>query len=135
MSHPATAARAAIRARLEATPAVMALLRQPKIHPDPPAAEAFPFITFEGGETRDAGSSTETGHVTDLALIITTRHGGTTEGLAIAAAVEAALEAPLGASDGHRFVNLVVRGTEPRLAKTGAVARVTMRLRLVSEVA
>jgi hypothetical protein len=135
MSHPVTAAKAAIRARLEATPAVMALLRQPKIHVDPPAAEAFPFIAFEVGETRDAGSSTEAGHVTDLALVISTRHGGTAEGLAIAAAVEAALETPLGMLDGHRFVNLTVRATEARPPRSGGVARLAMRLRVASEVA
>jgi hypothetical protein len=133
MSHPAEALKAAIAQHLQANAPVMALLRQPKVHTEPPRAEAYPHVVLETGATRDAGSGTEDGHATELLLRIVTRHTGTAEAHAIAEAVEAALRTLPAALSGHRLINLVHQGTEARTGKTG-LATATMRWRAVTEV-
>jgi hypothetical protein len=133
MSHPATALKTAVAQRLATDAAVLALLRHPKVHVDPPKAEAFPHVVLETGATTDAGSATEEGHATEIIVRIVARHTGTAEPLAIAAAIEASLAGLPPGLDGHRLVNLVHRGTETRTRADGAVVA-TMRWRAVTEV-
>ncbi|MCA3563114.1 MAG: DUF3168 domain-containing protein [Methylocystis sp.] len=134
MTSPAAALKEAIRARLAADAGVLALLREPKVHLDPPRHVAYPFIACGEASQRDNGTSSEDGHITELAFAIWSRGGGSAEGLAIADAAVASLTAsPLSAA-GHRVVNLVVLGVQPQPLKEPDSWRTTIRLRIVTEV-
>ncbi len=138
MTSPIQSLKSAIRARLAADPAVLALLRAPKISDDPSRDAALPHISFGSFEARDNGTSSDDGHSTDLALIITARENGSAEALALADAASTALRALPSALTGHRLVNLVVRAVEPQAVKSGSRAgetyRVLVRIRAVTEV-
>lgn len=134
MSGPIAALMEAVRVRLAADSAVLALLREPKVFADPPRHAAFPHIAFVSAAARENGTASDDGHVVDLALGVWSRGGGSAEGLAVADAAAAALASMPAALAGHRLVNLIVLAIEPSLLKDGETWRVLMRLRAVTEV-
>ncbi len=134
MSSPVTALREAIRSTLLASPAVLALLREPKIHADPTRHVAFPHIAFAEASARENGTGSDDGHVVTLSIGVWCRGKGSDEGLALAAAVAAALPATPRALAGHRLVNLVVLSVEPAALADKETWRILLRLRAVTEV-
>ena len=134
MSSPVTALREAIRTALLAAPPVLALLREPKIHADPPRHVAFPHIAFVAASARENGTGSDDGHIVTLSIGIWCRGKGSDEGLALAAAVAGALPtAPLTLT-GHRLVNLVLLSVEPEALTDRESWRILLRLRAVTEV-
>ncbi len=134
MSSPVTALREAILARLLADPAVLALLRAPKIFADPPRHVAFPHIAFISAIARENGTCSDEGHVVDIALGVWCRGKGSGEGLELAAAVAGALPAMPQALPGHRLVNLIVLSVEPAALADQETWRIVIRIRAVTEV-
>jgi Protein of unknown function (DUF3168) len=138
MTSPIQSLKSAIRARLAADPAVLALLRAPKISDDPPRDAALPHVSFGSIEARENGTSSDDGHSTDLTLVVTTRENGSAEAFAIADGIGAALRGLPSALSGHRLVNLIIRAVEPQAVKAipraGETFRVLIRLRAVTEV-
>jgi hypothetical protein len=138
MTSPILSLKSAIRARLAADPAVMAVLRAPKISDDPPRDLALPHVSFGVIEARENGTSSDEGHSTDMTLVVTTRENGSAEALAIADAIGTSLRGLPSVLAGHRLVNLIIRAVEPQAVKSGARAaetfRVLIRMRAVTEV-
>ncbi len=130
MTHPVLALRAALRARLAADAALLALLDGPRIWDEPPRGEEPPFVTFGEASARDWPPG---GHRHGLALIAWSRQGGDAETLAVLDRLEAlCADAPL-VLDGHRLVLLAVAGTDvPRPDKAG-LRRAVLRLSALTE--
>ncbi|MGL4635985.1 MAG: DUF3168 domain-containing protein [Beijerinckiaceae bacterium] len=134
MSAPIVALKNAMKAHLATDTALLALIREPKIYADPPRHAAFPHLAFVAAEARENGTSSDDGHLIDMTLGVWNRHGGSAEGLAVAAAVSKALETLPPQLAGHRLVNLIVRAVEPQPLKDGETWRTSLRLRAVTEV-
>jgi hypothetical protein len=134
MTSPVVALKEAIRTRLAADAAVLALLRDAKVYLDPPRNVAFPYMAFVEANLRDNGTSSEDGHVTELSLAIWSRSNGSAEGLAIADAVALSLSSGPLTATGHRVVNLVVVSIQPQPQKDADTWRTIVRLRIVTEV-
>jgi Protein of unknown function (DUF3168) len=134
MSSPIVALKEAIRLRLASDAALLALLRAPKVHPEPPRKPVYPFLAFVAAEARENGTSSDDGHVIELSLGVFTRGTGSSEGPAAAEAARLALGGAALNPDGHRVVNLIVRSIEPVLQKDGETWRTLVRIRAVTEV-
>jgi Protein of unknown function (DUF3168) len=134
MSSPITALKEAIRQKLSADAALLALLRAPKIHPEVPRHPTYPFLAFLAAEARENGTSSDDGHVVDLTLGVFTRGTGSTEGAEAAEAARRALAVLPADIGGHRLVNLMVRSVEPVAQKDGETFRTLIRMRAATEV-
>ncbi|MGL4240183.1 MAG: DUF3168 domain-containing protein [Beijerinckiaceae bacterium] len=134
MTSPIVALKEAIRIRLAADPAVLALIRAPKVHPEPPKHPTFPFLAFVTAEARENGTATDDGHVVDLTLGVFTRGTGSGEGAEIAEAARLSLAAAALAPPDHRVVNLIVRSVEPVAQRDGESWRTLVRIRATTEV-
>jgi hypothetical protein len=116
---PDRALQAAVLARLRADSSVSALL-DGRIHDEPPASPAYPYVTIGRTETRPWGGLNGEGVEHALTLTCVSRFGGAEEAKAVVAAMRAALHgAELTLTD-HRLVNLratysdVFRGSDWR---------------------
>ncbi len=134
MTSPIVALKEAIRLRVAADPGVLALMRAPKVHAEPPRNPTHPFLAFLAAEARENGTSTDDGHIVDLTLGAITRGTGGGEGAEIGEIVRRALLAPGLAPAGHRLVNLIVRSVEPVPQRDGETWRTLIRIRAVTEV-
>lgn len=134
MISPVVALKDAIRVTLMSDAAVLVLLREPKVFADPPKHAAFPYIAFVAAEAQENGTATDDGHLTNLTLGAWARHGGSSESLMVAAAIEGALRSIPQTLNGHHLVNLTVRSVEPTQLKDGETWRCLVRLRAVTEV-
>jgi hypothetical protein len=134
MSSPIVALKEAIRARLAADPGVLALIRAPKVHAEPPRHPTYPYLAFLAAEARENGTATDDGHVVDLSLGVFTRGTGSGAGAEIAEAARLSLAAAGLSPDGHRLVNLIVRSVEPIVQSDGESWRTLVRIRAVTEV-
>jgi hypothetical protein len=108
-----------VLARLRADSSVSALL-DGRIHDEPPASPAYPYVTIGRTETRPWGGLNGEGVEHALTLTCVSRFGGAEEAKAVVAAMRAALHgAELTLTD-HRLVNLratysdVFRGSDWR---------------------
>jgi hypothetical protein len=133
MTSPIVALKEAVALRLAADPALIALIRAPKVHPEPPRHPTYPFLAFVAAEARENGTSSDEGHIVDLTLAVLTRGTGSGEGAAAAEAARNALVAAPLAPDGHRVANLVVRSVEPVPQKDGEGWRTLVRIRATTE--
>jgi Protein of unknown function (DUF3168) len=134
MTSPIHAVRDAMRLRLQADAGMLALLREPKVFADSPKHAAYPHVAFVSATARENGTSSDNGHVIDLALGIWCRGNGSGEGLQIADAITLSLAGLPAVLAGHRMVNLLVLSIEPTVLKDGETWRVLMRIRAVTEV-
>jgi hypothetical protein len=138
MSSPIVALKEAIRLRLASDAALLALIRAPKIHHEPPLKPTYPFLAFVAAEARENGTSSDDGHVVDLSLGVFTRGTGSGEGPAAAECVRLALGGVFGGAAlqpaDHRVVNLIVRSVEPVAQRDGETWRTLVRIRAVTEV-
>jgi hypothetical protein len=134
MTSPIVALKDAIRLCLAADPALLALIRAPKIHAEPPLKPIYPFLAFVAAEARENGTSSDDGHVVDLTLGVFTRGTGSGEGPVAAEAARVALNAAALLPAGHRVVNLMVRSVEPVAQRDGETWRTLLRIRAVTEV-
>jgi len=116
---PDRALQAAVLACLRADSSVSALLAG-RIHDEPPASPAYPYVTIGRTETRPWGGLNGEGVEHAVTLTCVSRFGGAEEAKAVVAAMRAALHgAELTLTD-HRLVNLratysdVFRGSDWR---------------------
>jgi hypothetical protein len=134
MTSPIVALKEAIRLRLASDAPLLALIRAPKVHAEPPRKPIYPFLAFVAAEARENGTSSDDGHVIDLSLGVFTRGTGSGEGPAAAEAARMALAGAALTPDGHRVVNLIVRSVEPVAQSDGETWRTLVRIRAVTEV-
>ncbi|MCA0423659.1 MAG: DUF3168 domain-containing protein [Proteobacteria bacterium] len=131
---PIAALKAAIRTILVADGALTALLEGAKVYDDVPRSAEAPYIAFAEASTREHGTATDKGHISELTLHVWSRQGGSSEGLAIASRLETLLDdAPLVLA-GHHLVSGRVLATETRRLADRNLTRVALRLRFVTEV-
>lgn len=134
MTSPVLALRQAIHARLVGDAALTALLGGPRVHDEPPRAAAGLYVVFGEGRARDWSTGSDRGHEHEVALIVWSKAGGAKPALEAADRIVALLDDAALTLGGHRLVNLRVTASETRRDEKAGVARVTLRLRAVTEV-
>jgi hypothetical protein len=127
------ALRAAIHAALIADTALAAALGGPRIHDEPPANAAFPYVTLGEARITDLSGDGVAAQEHQLTLHAWSRQGGHKEAHVIAGALLQALDdAPL-ALGGHRLVNLRFAVADIRREADGRTYHAVVRFRAVTE--
>jgi hypothetical protein len=131
---PIVALKSGIRILLVGDAPLAGLLGGPKVHDEVPRGQETPYIAFGEAASRDNGTVSDAGHVTDLVLNVWSRQGGTREALIIADRAAQLIEDADLALEGHRLINARVTTTEIRRQPEKDLTRASLRLRLVTEV-
>ena len=135
MTSPILALRAAILARAQADADLAALMGGAlRLHDEPPRAAEPVYAVFGEVTAADWSTDLDRGHEQDLALVVWSREGSARSGLAAAERFAAILDGAELALAGHRLVNLRVTALAAARDERTRVARVTVRLRAVTEV-
>ncbi|WP_249729605.1 MULTISPECIES: DUF3168 domain-containing protein [unclassified Chelatococcus] len=133
LESPVLALRRAILGRLAADVDLTVILGGARIHDAVPRAASGVFVVFGEARCRDWSTMTDRGHEQDISLTVWSRPGGARPALAAAARIERLLHDASLPLAGHRLVNLRVTATEVRRDERADLARVTVRLRAVTE--
>ncbi len=135
MTSPILALRQAILAAVQGDAPLAALMGGAvRLHDEPPRAAAPIYAVFGDVTAADASTSSERGHEQDIALVVWSREGSARSGIEAAERLAALLDdAPL-ALVGHRLANLRVRSIGADRDRDTGLARVTLRLRAVTEI-
>ena len=131
---PIIAVKAAIRAVLVADATLTGQLGGPKVFDDVPRNASAPYVVFGEATSRDNGTVSDAGHITELTLTVWSKQGGSKEALAVADRIAALLDDADLPLTGHRLVNGRLTATDLRRQPDKDLTRVTLRLRLVTEV-
>lgn len=132
MTSPILALRAAIRAACLADSA-LADLMDPAIHDEAPRGSPPVYATFGETELRDASSSTETGHEQEIEILVWSRPGSFAGALSVADRIAMLLDGASLPLAGHHLVSLAATGIASSFDAEARAARVTIRLRAVTE--
>ena len=135
MRSPVLALRAAILARCADDEALLdAMGGSLGLHDEPPRAAEGVYAAFGEARAKDWSTGSDQGHEQDFAIAVLSKPGGSRAALRAAERIAALLhEAPL-ALDGHRLVSLRVAAVETARVEKANLARVTLRLRALTEV-
>jgi hypothetical protein len=135
-SSPILSLRQAILAAVRDDAALAALMGgSVRLHDEPPRAAEPVYAVFGDVTAEDASTSSDRGHEQDLALVVWSREGSARSGLEAAERLAALLDdAPLALA-GHRLANLRLRSIAAGRDPDTGLARVTVRLRAVTEAA
>ena len=135
MTSPVLALRAAILACAEADPELVALMGGAlRLHDEPPRAAEPVYALFGEVTAADWSTDLDRGHEQALALVVWSREGSACTGLEAAERLSALLDGADLALVGHRLVNLRVTAIAAARDEKSGLARVTVRLRAVTEV-
>ncbi|HEX2552069.1 MAG TPA: DUF3168 domain-containing protein [Microvirga sp.] len=136
MTSPVLALRQAILAAVQGDAALAALMGgSVRLHDEPPRAAEPVYAVFGDVTAEDASTSSERGHEQDIALTVWSREGSARSGIEVAERLAVLLDdAPLALA-GHHLVNLRLRSLSAGRDPDTGLARVTLRLRAVTEVA
>jgi hypothetical protein len=137
MTGPVLALRAAILARLAPDPALAALMGGAlRLHDEPPRGGGEPvYAVFGKAEAKDWSSDGSRGFEQDAAIVVYAKAGSALSGLQAAERIADLLDdAPLGLV-GHRLVALRVTAFAADRDEVSNLARATVHLRAVTEVA
>ena len=131
---PILALRAAILARAAADPELVALMGGAlRLYDEPPRAAEPVYAVFGEVTAQDWSTDLDRGHEQDLSLVVWSREGSARSGLAAAERLSALLDGSALALAGHRLVNLRVTRIASARDERAGLARVTVRLRAVTE--
>jgi hypothetical protein len=138
MSNPSGAGagwvlQSAVYTLLVANAALTAALGGPKVYDDVPRRVDFPFVTFGPATEEDWSTSTEAGREHIFTLNAWSRGAGRSEAVAIAAAVEAALQDAALTLNGFALVTLHHQQTTIARTSDGETFNATVRFRAVTE--
>jgi Protein of unknown function (DUF3168) len=103
--HVLTSLKNALRSHVLANPDISALVGA-AFHDMPPRNANPPFLAFGNAVIRDDSSLLSEGAIVELEVQAITHERGTTRGLSLVSALEAALKTPLPALVGHRLIAL-----------------------------
>ena len=135
MTSPILALRAAILARAAADPELLELMGGAlRLHDEPPRAAEPIYAVFGEVTADDWSTDLDRGHEQQLAIIVWSREGSARSGLDAAERFAALLDGTDLALAGHRLVNLRVTALAAARDDKSGLARVTVRLRAVTEV-
>jgi hypothetical protein len=134
MTSPILALRAAILATAQADAELASLMGGAvRLYDEPPRAIEPIYAVFGDASARDWSTATDRGHEHDMAISVWGQDGSARSALLAAERLSVLLDGAAPVVNGHRLINLRVRATEAtRDDKTG-LARVTLRLRAVTE--
>lgn len=130
--HVLTSLKTALRARLLASPEITALIGT-AIHDMAQKTANPPYLAFGNAVIRDQSSTLGSGTIIDLEIVAVAHERGTTRGLALIAALEAALGDPLPTLDTHRLIALERLETRVQHDAEKNLVRTTLRLRAYTE--
>ena len=131
---PILALRAAIRAKVAADAELAGLMGgAAKLFDEPPRGEPPLYAVFGDVSATDWSDTGGRGHEQDLRLVVWSRPGSAASGLKAAERLAALLDdAPLALA-GHHLVHLAVTAIESARDTETTLARVTVRLRAVTQ--
>jgi Protein of unknown function (DUF3168) len=135
MTSPILALRAAILAATQGDDELAAHMGGTvRIHNEAPRAAEPVYAVFGDAGARDGSTASDTGHEQDATIVVWAREGSARSALLAAERIAALLHnAPLSLV-GHRLINLRVDDIDVRREGGTNLARVTLRLRAVTEV-
>jgi hypothetical protein len=135
MTSPILALRAAILATAQGDVELANLMGGAvRLYDEPPRAAEPVYAVFGDASARDWSTASDRGHEQEAAIIVWGQEGSARTALLAADRLSVLLDGVAPILSGHRLVNLRVSATEAaRDSKTG-LARVTLRLRAVTEV-
>ncbi|CAH1656758.1 conserved hypothetical protein [Hyphomicrobiales bacterium] len=133
LASPVLALRRAILTRLAADADLTSILGGARIHDAVPRGASGVFVVFGETRCRDWSTMTDRGHEQHISLTVWSRVGGARPALAAAARIERLLHDASIPLAGHRLVNIRVTATDVRRDERADLARVTVRLRAVTE--
>jgi hypothetical protein len=133
---PVLALRVAIRAQCAGDAALAEMMSGAiRLYDEPPRGAEPVYALFGPCQITDWSSSSDRGHEQALTIIVWATPGSTASGLRVADRLSALLDdAPLALA-GHRLVNLALGGLDTERDDKTGLARTTLRLRAVTEVA
>ena len=133
MSSAVIALRKAIRARLVADAALLALLGGAKVYDEAPREAHVPYVTFGDALTRELSTTLYPGLEHFVVLHVWSIQGGAREALEIAERINVLLDDAALTLDTHRLINLRFVALETVREDAGRFIRVALRLRAVTE--
>jgi Protein of unknown function (DUF3168) len=132
---PILALRAAILGVAAADPALLALMGGAlRLHDEPPRAAEPVYALFGAVEAADWSTDLDRGHEQDLSIEVWSEAGGARTGLLVAERLADLLDGASPPLAGHRLVNLRATALAAARDERTNLARVTLRLRAVTEV-
>ncbi len=134
MTSPILALRAAVLTAVQGDAALAALMGgSVRLHDEAPRAAEPVYAVFGEVTASDASTGTERAHEQRLTLVVWAREGSARSGLEAAERLAALLDdAPLALA-GHRLANLRVTEVAAARDEASGLARVTVRLRALTE--
>jgi hypothetical protein len=136
MSCPILALRRAILAVAYNDAELAALMGgQVRLYDEPPRAADPVYGVFGSASARDWSTDTDRGHEQTVTLVIWAKAGSARTALLVAERISVLLDDASLSLDGHRLVNLRVTSTDADRERDSNLARATVRLRAVTEVA
>ena len=134
MTSPILALRAAILAAAQGDLELQTLMGGTvRLYDEPPRAAEPVYAVFGDASARDWSTGSDRGHEHDAAVTVWAREGSARSALLVADRLAALLDGAALALAGHRLVNLRVGEIEARRDGDTGLARVTLRLRAVTE--
>ena len=131
---PILSLRAAILARAGADAELVALMGGAlRLYDEPPRAAEPVYAVFGEVTAQDWSTDLDGGHEQDLSIVVWSRAGSARSGLAAAERFAALLDGAELVLAGHRLVNLRVTAIAAARDERAGLARVTVRLRAVTE--
>jgi hypothetical protein len=135
MTSPILALRAAILARLSGDPDLLSLMGGTlRLHDEAPRAATPVYAVFGEVTAVDWSTDLDRGHEQDLAIVVWAQPGSARSGLIAAERLAVLLDGADLAPAGHRLVNLRVTAISSARDERSHLARVSVRLRAVTEV-
>lgn len=131
---PEKALKAAIVTALTGDAILVARLGGPRVYDAVPRGEETPYVVFGDMITRENGTATDRGHISEVTLHVWSRQAGTREAIEIGNRIgELTDDMPLALS-GHRCIACRLTTSETRRLPDKDLTRMTLRLRIVTEV-
>jgi hypothetical protein len=130
--HVLASLKTALRAHVLASPEVSALVGA-AFHDMPPRNANPPFLAFGNAVIRDDSSLLSEGAIVELEVLAITHERGTTRGLSLVSALEAALKTPLPLLEGHRLIALERPEARIQHDADKNLVRASLRLRAFTE--
>jgi hypothetical protein len=135
MTSPVLALRRAILDAAAADAELRALMGGTlRLYDEPPRGAEPVYALFSDVRATDWSTDLDRGHEQNLGIVIWSERGGARTALAVAKRFDTILDGASLALDGHRLINLRVTELSSERDKDSGLARVTLRLRAVTEV-
>lgn len=131
---PEKAIKAAVVAVLTGDAILAARLGGPRVYDAVPRGGETPYVAFGDMLTRENGTATDRGHLSEVTLVVWSRQAGTREAIEIGDRIAEVLDDATLVLAGHRCIACRLTASETRRIPDKDLTRMTLRLRIVTEV-